>query len=136
MKSNRLALLSLILACGGGQTETGPTAPADNNPPSSTPASQTATVNMESTRTSDGYSETDSHTFAPPLVTIRRGGTVTWVNSSGFQHSVSFHAKTGAPSPIGPFEAGQRSAQFNSTGNFQYDCSLHYGMSGEVAVVN
>jgi plastocyanin len=76
---------------------------------------------------------TNALTFTPATVVITRGGTVTW-NFAATQHNVSFSGGTGAPTNIGNTANTSVSRVFNSAGTFDYNCTLHFGMSGQVVV--
>jgi plastocyanin len=71
--------------------------------------------------------------FVPAAVNIVRGGTVTWTNSSGETHNVTFDG-SGAPADIADHASGTNSRAFGSTGTFGYDCTNHPGMTGTVTV--
>ncbi|MEX1187387.1 MAG: plastocyanin/azurin family copper-binding protein [Gemmatimonadaceae bacterium] len=121
-----LAAFVAIAACGGGGSgePTSPTSP--NNP--GAPAS-TASVAMSTT--SDIYGE--SNTFSPTSVTIARSGTVTWTNTTGTAHNVSF-AGSGAPANIANHSSGSTARTFANAGTFSYQCTNHSGMTGSVTV--
>ncbi|MGI8617786.1 MAG: cupredoxin domain-containing protein [Gemmatimonadaceae bacterium] len=67
-------------------------------------------------------------------VTIQTGGSVTWNNTSGVTHNVTFAAATGAPQNIPNHASGSNSRTFNTLGTFAYSCTLHAGMNGSIAV--
>jgi plastocyanin len=70
--------------------------------------------------------------FSPQTVDIAVNGTVTWTNSSGIEHNVTFLAPsiTDIPNHL----SGSNSRTFNTVGSFGYDCTIHAGMSGTVIV--
>ncbi|MEP6831815.1 MAG: CHRD domain-containing protein [Gemmatimonas sp.] len=70
--------------------------------------------------------------FTPPTVTIATGGTVTWGFASVL-HNVTF-SSGGAPSAIPNTSGQQVSRTFPTAGRFDYDCTLHPGMTGTVIV--
>jgi plastocyanin len=71
-----------------------------------------------------------NNAFQPGTVTIARGGTVTWTNQAAVPHTVSFGGQ--ASPPIG---AGQTySKTFDDAGTFDYICSIHPSMRGQVIV--
>ncbi len=70
--------------------------------------------------------------FQAKTVTVQRGGHVRWTNRGKELHSVTGDA-TVLRSPLMPpttwFEA-----QFNESGTFDYECSVHEEMTGTVIV--
>jgi plastocyanin len=83
------------------------------------PAPATANVSMENTA------------FLPSAVEVRVGGTVTWTNNDAVQHN----ATGGSGLATGNMNQGQsRSHIFNTAGTFNYSCTLHAGMTGQVTV--
>ena len=72
--------------------------------------------------------------FTPGTITVRRGGTVTWSNSSEIVHTV-----TGAGFDSGDIGAGKTfSRQFDRAGTYDYHCAPHKaaGMVGRVVVTD
>jgi plastocyanin len=71
-------------------------------------------------------------TFAPPAIDVLTGDTVTWMNDSSRQHTVT--------ADDGSFDSGQipvggmYAQRFATPGTFAYHCSLHPFMTGAVAV--
>jgi plastocyanin len=108
-RGRRLIRLSLLaaLACGGG--DDGPSGPQGN------------TVVM------------GASTFVPTALTIARDESVTWSNTSGILHNVTF-TTAGAPANIPDHTAGNTVRTFATAGTFAYDCTNHAGMSGTVTV--
>ncbi|HUF28750.1 MAG TPA: plastocyanin/azurin family copper-binding protein [Gemmatimonadaceae bacterium] len=125
-------LLALVVACSSGGDDgadnPGPTPPPPSNPPGGPSGSATVTMNS----TGDGYGG-ESHTFAPGQVSIVRSGTVTWSNSTGVLHNVTFSSAS-APTSIENFATGERSRSFPDAGTWSYTCSNHAGMNGSVVV--
>lgn len=83
-----------------------------------------------------GCEETNS-CYIPSLITIKKGEQVTWLNED-----VAFHSVTsgfyGEPTTL--FDSGhmdpqeQFSVTFNDEGTFDYFCTLHPWMKGQVLV--
>jgi plastocyanin len=71
--------------------------------------------------------------FTPAKVAISQGGQVTWT-FGGVEHTVVF-SNAGAPGGItsGGYSSSH-SRTFASSGNFNYVCTIHAGMSGQVIV--
>ena len=106
-------LVVAALACGGSSDGGGTVV----EPPGPAPA--TATVTLSATR------------FIPDTSTVRVGGTVVFVNSSGVLHDVDF----GTPQfHIAAFDAGSQSLVFPTAGTLSYHCNLHAGMEATLIV--
>lgn len=68
--------------------------------------------------------------FMPGIISISKGDTVIWKNTDSAGHDVSV---SGITSPI--FGNGQTfSFTFNETGTFDYFCTVHPTMTGQVVV--
>jgi plastocyanin len=119
---SRLAFLSLtaLLACGGSDS-TGPgTTGNTGGNGGSTPVATTA-VEMK------GFA------FNPTAIKVAAGATVTWTNSDGTNHNVTF--ANAAVAPSGNFNAGTKSLVMPTVaGTYAYSCTLHPGMNGSVVV--
>lgn len=129
-----IAVLLVVTGCGGGgaSTVSGPTGPSGpSGPTGPTGPSGSASVAMRSD--GDVYG-TITHEFAPPSVTVARNGTVTWTNSTNQIHNVTFAAAAGAPANIINHSSGTNNRQFGTAGTFNYACTNHPGMAGEVIV--
>jgi plastocyanin len=71
--------------------------------------------------------------FEPPSLTIRRNESVTWTNTSGLVHNITF-AGGGAPDNIPDHSSGSNVRTFTTTGTFEYRCTNHSGMNGSIIV--
>ena len=68
--------------------------------------------------------------FTPASVTIARNGTVRWTNNDGVIHNV-----TGGGVTIGELAPNQQRTQsFATAGTFNYQCTIHAGMTGQLVV--
>ncbi len=77
--------------------------------------------------------EIKGYSFNPPTITVPEGTTVTWTNNDNVTHTVT--VKTGTGFDSGPLSPGETfSYGFNTTGTFDYGCSIHPSMSGEIIV--
>jgi plastocyanin len=74
--------------------------------------------------------------FNPASDTIAVGGQVTWTwGAASNPHNVTFAAAAGAPADIATrTAAGSESRTFLSAGLFNYECTVHAGMSGSIRV--
>ena len=121
---SRLILLpfAALLACGGGSDSTGPgtTGGGGGGGGGTTPVATTA-VNMSNDR------------FSPEAIKVASGATVTWTNSDGHAHNVTFD---GAVGTIPNFSTGSQSLAMPATaGTYTYHCTIHgVAMSGSVLV--
>lgn len=71
--------------------------------------------------------------FVPNAVTIRVGGTVTFVFSD-LVHNVLFGGGAGAPQNIGNTSNSSVVRTFNTVGAYTITCTLHAGMTGTITV--
>lgn len=78
---------------------------------------------------------TPSNTFDPASITVKAGSTVTWSNTTGVTHNVTFDQKAGAPPNGADFASGTFAATFATAGTYPYHCTIHgLSMSGTVVV--
>lgn len=127
-----LGSAAALVACSGGAS-----APAASAPPAGA-ASSAATVKM-----------TDTNLFDPATVTITKGGTVTWTNSSSMVHSVTDDPAKAAnkadavlPAGAAAWDSGLLNAaatfthKFDVAGTYKYFCIPHesLGMLGTIIV--
>ena len=74
-----------------------------------------------------------SYRFAPPVVTVRAGTSVSWTNDDNFTHSVEFDGDTAPGQVMKPGESTTRA--FPTAGTFHYICAFHpQNMKGTVVV--
>ncbi len=135
IRTRTLWMLLALAACGGGGTTDysqqppappPPPPPGGGNPPSQ---GSVAMVGRD-----DGYGTT-VFSFSPAAITIARGGTITWTNGTGVLHNVTFVPATGAPQNVGNFSAGSGVRTFSTSGTFNYQCTNHAGMTGQIGVI-
>ena len=125
-----LALAAVTVAgCTASTPAMSPTAQVSSpTAPAPTPAATVATPTAPASQT--GSVTIKDFAFQPDVVTIARGGTVTWTNADGTTHTVTF-ADGESTLPQG----GSASKKFDTAGSFDYHCSIHPGMHGKVVVV-
>lgn len=117
-----LSLTAFLAACGGGSDSTGPstTTGGTGGGGGSTPVATTA-VEMK------GFA------FNPASIKVASGATVTWTNSDGTNHNITFDGAVLPPS--GNFATGTKAmAMPAAPGVYTYKCTLHAGMNGSVTV--
>ena len=97
------------------------------------------TVKVADIPLTDTITMTTSQQVVPSTVTIKAGGSVTWVFQS-LAHTVTFNqpAPAGTPADIGtaaaPYANTKVSRTFATAGTFNFHCSIHPGMTGVVNV--
>lgn len=117
-----VVVIGLAAACGGsGATDAGPVVvPPPVVTPPSAPVATTA-VDMRGSK------------FAPSAILVAAGATVTFTNSDGINHNVTFDNT--AIAGAGNFSTGSVSVTLPTTaGTYPYQCTLHSGMNGTVQV--
>jgi len=77
--------------------------------------------------------------FDPPKLTVSKGTTVTWKNGDSTMHTVTSGSAQGGESGTvfdSSYLTGGKTFQWtpNSTGTFDYYCTLHPYMKGQVVV--
>src|ERR1700754_257434 len=71
-------------------------------------------------------------TFDPPILTVKAGTTVTWVNADDIPHLVTqkdgkFHSSA--------LDTGDKFSQtFSTAGTVEYYCAIHPKMTGKIVV--
>lgn len=126
MRTHGLGVLAVVAVCaggcggdaGGGPSD--PYAPPPGQPPG-TPggATSSASVSMSGSQ------------FVPASVSVKAGGTVTWTNNDAVAHTA-----TGTGFDTGSLGTNASSSKtFANVGTFNYSCSFHAGMTGQVIVV-
>ncbi|MGK2962175.1 MAG: cupredoxin domain-containing protein [Gemmatimonadaceae bacterium] len=76
---------------------------------------------------------TPDDTFSPRVVTITPGSTVTW-QISGTRHNVTFGSLQPTGGNIPDTQSSSVSRAFPSAGTYDYLCTRHSGMTGQVIV--
>jgi plastocyanin len=71
--------------------------------------------------------------FTPNKVAVASGGSVTWTFGATI-HNVTFAPQAGAPANISDTYSISVTRTFNQVGSFNYSCTIHAGMSGQVVV--
>jgi len=139
-----IALLALLAgalaasACGGGsKAKATPAATSPAATPKTTTQATQAAATPKATQAAAtpavGATSVDikDFQFNPAKVTIKVGGTVTWTNSGPSTHTVV--GDGGIDS--GDLSKGKSySKTFDTEGTFNYHCSIHPSMTGQVIV--
>ena len=75
----------------------------------------------------------DNFSFMPPLLKVRRGTKVTWVNGDDVPHLIVNVQQRFKASPV--LDTGQRYATtLTAPGTYDYFCSIHPKMTGKIVV--
>lgn len=112
------ALALPVAGCGGGSDSSSGGAPADSG--SGTDAVKVGMKDIE---------------YVPKEVTVKKGGTVTWINSDSVTHTVT---KKGGPGP--EFDSGNMEMdatfgqKFGVAGTIDYVCTIHPNQTGTITV--
>ena len=111
---------SILGACGGsgggGYNGGGtPTGPANNTCPDNTFCMRASS-------------------FQPATLTVAKGTTVSFTNSSSVEHNVVFDSPSAGVADIGDITSGTVSRTFGTAGTFAFHCTIHAGMNGSITV--
>jgi plastocyanin len=80
----------------------------------------------------DATIKISNFTFDPPILTVKAGTTVTWVNADDIPHLVTqkdskFHSSA--------LDTGDKFSQtFSTAGTVEYYCAIHPKMTGKIVV--
>jgi plastocyanin len=77
--------------------------------------------------------EIKNFSFSPAEITINKGDTIVWQNNDSASHTITSDSGNELDSGTIPSN-GKYSHTFNSTGTFDYHCSIHASMIGKVIV--
>ena len=127
------AVVLLMSACGGSSAgamamPSGGGAGAMEMPASGAPApASTAPAHTD-------LVQITNFAFAPAVVTVAAGATVTWTNEDTTQHDV-FAPPVGLQSPV-LNQNDTYAHTFSSPGTYRYICSIHPFMHGTVVVTS
>jgi plastocyanin len=76
--------------------------------------------------------QVNSNSYSPNLVNLVRGGTVTWLWADTTSlHDVTFNDQLLSSATK---NSGSHSVTFQSSGTFNYACTVHPGMRGSIVV--
>ena len=125
-----VSVLSIVLAFLASPMLTANSIPVEN---------QTATSGNEAVISPGSSSPTNAKYFDPLILNVPVGATVTWKNLDSTLHTVtSGSAESGKPGTIfdSSYLTGGKTFQhtFSSAGTFDYFCTLHPYMKGQVIV--
>lgn len=99
-----------------------------------TAAGVTGSPSVTFTTTAATVVQVSNNQFTPSTVTITAGSDVVWQwQGTTAQHNVTF-STGGAPANITDMTSGSASRTFPAAGVFNYSCTNHLGMNGQVTV--
>ncbi|MFP4513991.1 MAG: plastocyanin/azurin family copper-binding protein [Acidimicrobiales bacterium] len=125
-------LVLALTACGNDDDDaesatTSPPAGAEDNGPDEDETGSTP---------SEGGAEVDAtggFQFEPATVEIEAGESVTWTNSGGVRHTVTSTTDSmDFDEPLGSDDSV--TITFDEPGTYDYECTIHPGMTGTVVV--
>jgi len=118
--------VAALLACGGGSDSTAPGTTGGTNTGGTGGAAPVATTAVAMKNIA----------FNPKAIIVAPGAAVTWTNSDGFAHTVTFNASLNIAGSGGPVDAGSGTTLTMPTtaGTYAYKCTIHSGMTGTVQV--
>jgi plastocyanin len=118
-----LAAVVLLMSACGGSSGGAMAMPAGGGPaPASNVPAHTDLVQIT------------NFAFAPPVITVAAGATVTWTNEDTTQHDV-FAPPVGLQSPV-LNQNDSYAHTLSSPGTYPYICSIHPFMHGTVVVTS
>ena len=126
---------TMLNTSGSNMTDNG-TMMAGN---STAAGNQTASSGTEVTIAQGSSAPTNAHFYTPPTLTVPTGATVTWKNADSTLHTVtSGSAESGESGTVfdSSYLAAGKTFQwtFPTAGTFDYYCTLHPFMKGQVVV--
>ena len=118
------AVLMLAVACGAGYSSPSVSpSPTVSTAPDGTSPSVAIPV---------GASTLGNGAFAPDVLNVAVGTTVTWRNTDSIVHTSTSDAAGWNSGEVAP--GGQFSVALQTAGTFSYHCTIHPGMVGTVVV--
>jgi plastocyanin len=128
MSSLRLVVISIALmsavACGSSYSSPSPS-PSPAPSPAPAPGGPAVSIPV-------GASVLGTSAYAPDMLNVDAGATVTWTNNDSTAHTSTSDAAGWDSGIVQP--GGQFSVAFPTAGTYQYHCAIHPGMIGTVVV--
>lgn len=123
-----VAITAAMVGCTASAS--GTVAPGAGASPSTNSGSPPGNAQMAATVTIKNFK------FVPDNVTLKKGGTITWVNEDDAKHDASPKNNTGFTKTALLAKGEKGTATFAGTGTFDYICSVHPStMAAKVTVV-
>jgi plastocyanin len=131
-------VVALVGACGGGGAASSITGAGGGGGGSGGagglgPSCPANTVCMFVSQSGTYTSVTDG-SFAPSNLTVAKGASVAFANSSGVTHNVVFDGAAPTGGDIGVISSGTQTRTFPQAGTYPFHCMIHEGMVGAITV--
>ena len=98
-----------------------------------TPATPSTAAAPAGAAVSAGKVQISNFKYAPPAITVKAGGTVTWTNGDSAPHTAT--AKANSAFNTDTLKQGQsKKVTFSKPGTYPYTCLFHPFMSGTIVV--
>jgi len=139
MMSGLLAMHSTAVFAMGNATQAGNQSANQNQSSAAKTSTPPATSGPTVIISPGSSSPSNAKFFDPPKLTVSKGTTVTWKNGDSTMHTVTSGSAQGGESGTvfdSSYLTGGKTFQWtpNSTGTFDYYCTLHPYMKGQVVV--
>ena len=114
-----------LAACGNGAPEASGTGGGGSCPGTASASAGTADANV---------SATDQLQFTPNTTTVKVGQTVLWKNTGTVLHNITFGTSCLSDGAFQP--GGTWSIKFSTAGSYDYQCTIHPGMTAKLTVTS
>ena len=114
-----------LAACGNGAPEASGTGGGGSCPGTASASAGTADSNV---------SATDQLQFTPNTTTVKVGQTVLWKNTGTVLHNITFGQSCLNDGAFQP--GGTWSIKFSTAGSYDYQCTIHPGMTAKLTVTS
>lgn len=114
-----------LAACGNGAPEASGTGGGGSCPGTASASAGTADSNV---------SATDQLQFTPNTTTVKVGQTVLWKNTGTVLHNITFGQSCLNDGAFQP--GGTWSIKFSTAGAYDYQCTIHPGMTAKLTVTS
>jgi plastocyanin len=134
------ALILVLAGCSGAASlapsvasSVAPSVPASAAPSSAAPAASSAAPSAAESAAGGADAVTIANfAFAPKTITVKTGASVTWTNTDGTAHTVTFDDGSQSSQNLQTNQTFQRA--FTAAGTFTYHCAIHPTMTATVTV--
>ena len=116
-----------LVACGNGAPETSSSGTGGGSCPGTASASGSGAADVK-------VSATDQLQFTPGTTTAKVGQVVRWTNTGTVLHNITF--TTGCLSDAGFQPGATWSIKFTAAGTYNYQCTIHPGMTAKLTVTS